>query len=532
MKRYSGLLLVLLLAFGAAACAEVSFTAGEPHTSLDFRLYFETMSATEGACTVSIQKDAYDDVQAKMLWNIIMADLRALSSVTGIAPDAMEPLTVFVVERAPEGVQRYGSRLYCTAEDVENGAYCTALISATLGVEEYWKALGLESYLRDEQADNALLRAAYEQADDLDSLSLFIAYFTSPFASEEEVALAWQTAMAVSRYIIERYGIKALLEEDCIAYKQEWLHTLGIDRAYDDPLYHPLRDYRFTASGQYPLIAATPGEHVFYIQPLQDLQTAADVRRFLYDAAVGAEEVLALIAEQAPEYAEAVKRRWDAKLDVYCGEGNGSFAVPSQRKIQLQLSYGYLHELGHILIPTRTDAGPFSPTWQYEGLCEYFSYAVHPARSLMDSYYYDILRLYGETGAAEGEGKSPNADNRQFWSHVTELYLSGAAMPGTADELDMTRFVSAMAQAPLRYRETLKDSVWSIPINGQYSRVEGNELTYAQAFCFAADLIERYSLRTYLAYCLEDQTFDEVFGMSYAEAKEIWRLAWMEDRAR
>lgn len=526
MRRYLSLLLLLMM-LSSTVFAEAPFAEGEIHTSLDFRLYFETMSITEGPCTISVQKDIYEDVQAERLRDIITADLRTLSSATGIIPDAMAPFTVYVVKHTSEGIERYGSRLYCTADDVKNGVYLTEFISAALKIEEYWKALGLAGYLREEQVDEALLKTAYEQADDFDLLSLFIAYFIEPFASEEEILLARQTAVAVSRYIVEHYGAKALLEEDCVAYKQEWLHALGIDRGYDDPLYHYLRDYSFTSAGQYPLIATTPRGHVFYIQPLQDLQTAADIRWFLYDAAAGMEKVLALMETEAPEYAEAVKQRCDAKLSIYCGEGSGSFAVPSQRKIQLQLSYGFLHELGHILIPTRTDVGAFSPTWQYEGLCEYFSYNVHPARSLVDSYYHDILCLYSKTGATEGEGKSPNADNRQFWANVTELYLTSTTLPETANELNLPLFISAMAKAPIRYQEALKNSVWSIPINNQYVKVEGNELTYAQAFCFADYLIERYSLKTYLAYCLEERTFEEVFAMSYEEAKADWEEQWV-----
>ncbi len=144
--------------------------------------------------------------------------------------------TVYVVKRTLAGIQRFGSRLYCTAEDVESGAYLTELIGAALGIEEYWKAFGLTGYLREEKADEALLKAAYEQADDLELLSLFVSYFTQPFASEEEILLARQTALAVSRYIVEHYGVRALLEEDCIALKQEWLRALGVDRVFDDPL--------------------------------------------------------------------------------------------------------------------------------------------------------------------------------------------------------------------------------------------------------------------------------------------------------
>ncbi len=197
-----------------------------------------------------------------------MTDLQALSSATEIAFADFKPVTIYLVKQTPTGVERYENRLYCTMTDIEGGAYRTALISAALGTEECWKAYGLEGYLRGEKADEAMLKSAYEQADDFDCLSLFISYFNEAFASGEEIHLAEQTALAVARYVLENHGAKALLTENCIAYRQEWLKSLGIDKVYDDPLYHELQDYRFSSTSQYPLVATNGYEHVFYMLPL------------------------------------------------------------------------------------------------------------------------------------------------------------------------------------------------------------------------------------------------------------------------
>lgn len=472
-----------------------------------------------------VQKDIYEEAKAQASWNTIMADLQALSSATGITPDDFKPITIYLVKETPTGVERYENRLYCTMADIESGAYRTALISAALGTEEYWKSYGLEGYLRGDKADEAMLKAAYEQADNLDGLSLFISYFNEAFASEEEIHLAEQTAMAVARYVLENHGAKALLTEDCIAYKQEWLKSLGVDRVYDDPLYHELEDYRFSSTTQYPLVATNSHEHVFYILPLQDMQTAGEVRRFLYDAAAGPRAILEFVKEQAPEYHESLKNLYEGKMSIYCNTQRGGHAEPTTRTIWIPFIHSYPHELGHILIPPQSLKTRYEEFWRYEGLCNYLNEIIAPTYAMMKSYYWDLLVLYSKTGAAEGEGKTQNPENRKFWARVTEIYLNNAEMPSSVEELDMSLILQAKAIAPLRYPEELKDSMWCWPrykTSSVNKNTPGNEITDDQASSLTMYLIDQYTLRPFLDYCTEKASFDEAFGVSYEEAKEAW----------
>lgn len=500
------------------ALSEALFSPGETHTStLDFRQYFETISATQGACTMSIHQDIYQEDQAQKLWKIVQYDLQALSSLVEMEAEQFEPFTIFVVQETFLGVERYDDRLYCTAGDIESGAYRQALTGVALGIEEYWKTLGLQNCLLDTSVDIAQLKAAYEQASDLDRLSMFISYFTEPFVSAEESALAQQTATAITRYILEHYGIDALVGKDDIAYKQEWLQSIGVDRIYSDPYAQVLQDYRFTKANGYALVAITSLNHRFYLQPVEDMQTARDVRIFLYEAAAYSQSLLDLFREEAPDYYKTVKSRWEGQLNIFCNTGGGSYVQPTARKVKLQLSYAYMHELTHILHPTPKNIRYATEILPYEGLCEYVS-SLFPFYSNTRMCYEDVLCKYQHTGDAAGEGKSSNADNRKYWARVTEIYLANAAMPASIEEMDMALFIHAQVLAPMRYAEELKNSIWSSPL----LRLDSDGFTSFQAGSFTGYLIRQSSLNTYLDYCAGIKTFEQAFGLSYEEAKENW----------
>lgn len=515
------LVIVVLICYLLNMCTALSealFSPGETHTStLDFRQYFETISATQGACTMSIHQDIYQEDQAQKLWKIVQYDLQALSSLVEMEAEQFEPFTIFVVQETFLGVERYDDRLYCTAGDIESGAYRQALTGVALGIEEYWKTLGLQNCLLDTSVDIAQLKTAYEQASDLDRLSMFISYFTEPFVSAEESALAQQTATAITRYILEHYGIDALVGKDDIAYKQEWLQSIGVDRIYSDPYAQVLQDYRFTKANGYALVATTSLNHRFYLQPVEDMQTAKDVRIFLYEAAAYSQSLLDLFQEEAPDYYKTVKSRWEGQLNIFCNTGGGSYVQPTARKVKLQLSYAYMHELTHILHPTPKNIRYATEILPYEGLCEYVS-SLFPFYSNTRMCYEDVLCKYQHTGDAAGEGKSPNADNRKYWARVTEIYLANAAMPASIEEMDMALFIHAQVLAPMRYAEELKNSIWSSPL----LRLDSDGFTSFQAGSFTGYLIRQSSLNTYLDYCAGVKTFEQAFGLSYEEAKENW----------
>ena len=489
------LFLAMLLALSgvgmasAAAPAFPEFVEGEPHTfTLDFKLYFETMTATQGACTIGIQKDIYERSEARTLAGLVMADLQTLSEATGIPLDAFREHTVYVVEKTPQGIQRFDNRVYCRPQDIESGAYRAELACAALGTEEYWKGVGLTGYAFGEKANKLALMAYYHTVGDLDILSLHIAYFLDGFSSGVEKSIARQTAISVCGYVVEHYGARALLDEDCIAYKQEWLKALGVDRAYDDPYYPYLVDYRYSSSAQYPLIATNSRGDVIYIAKMPDLHTPADVRAFLHDISASAEAILAAVAAQAPKYASKIEANYSSPFRVYCGfDRDYSYTTSFPREIHLSYAESFPHELGHLLAPNMREGNYYTgQTWQSEALCQYINYAIYPA-SAYKQIYFDILQTYAESGADHNEDIG-----QQYGTHVTEIYLKNAGMPASPSDLDEILFTKAAVVVQLLYPE-LKDVTSGRSFSEVYHNVgsatlrdtNGNELTYDQAFCFA-----------------------------------------------
>lgn len=295
------------------------------------------------------------------------------------------------------------------------------------------------------------------------------------------------------------------------------LQSIGVDRIYSDPYAQVLQDYRFTKANGYALVATTSLNHRFYLQPVEDMQTAKDVRIFLYEAAAYSQSLLDLFREEAPDYYKTVKSRWEGELNIFCNTGGGSYVQPTARKVKLQLSYAYMHELTHILHPTPKNIRYATEILPYEGLCEYVS-SLFPFYSNTRMCYEDVLCKYQHTGDAAGEGKSPNADNRKYWARVTEIYLANAAMPASIEEMDMALFIHAQVLAPMRYAEELKNSIWSSPL----LRLDSDGFTSFQAGSFTGYLIRQSSLNTYLDYCAGIKTFEQAFGLSYEEAKENW----------
>lgn len=280
-----------------------------------------------------------------------------------------------------------------------------------------------------------------------------------------------------------------------------------------------LTGYSFSPNASYPLAAVNPYGHRIYLAPMADMQSAKDLRMFLYDMLAGPQAVLALVAEQAPERLAAVKSRYEGRMWVYCGSTDGSYTYVEGRSMYLQLSYGYLHELGHILFPTPRGANYYSQMWQFEGLCDYLSYTVYPTYARTKSYY-EALYFYADLDQIED--KTPN---QRFYVKLFDLYLRNAPMPEHYDEVDVALFTQCSAAVPLVFPDAAPDSDWVTPVSDVYPglrAIEGNELTYQQAYTFASWLIERNSFAAYLDFCLEGLDFAKIFGIPYEEAKSAW----------
>ncbi|MCE5236264.1 MAG: hypothetical protein ABFC62_02560 [Clostridiaceae bacterium] len=530
MKRFfASILAVLFLLAGCAAggarrtpSATPVFTFGGTHKAVKaYSQAFSFNTASNEACTLNIETRVFSEERAARLWEIVTGDLGAIAARIPLKQVVPE---VYVVQKTLHGMaERIGYFVYCTPEDVENGAYREMLISVALGFDPYkcwWKTKGLIAYAFGETMDEAALHAYYGRADEerMQVLSLFPAYFTEGFASGQELSVARATARSLTAYILGKYGTEAFFQEGDRDYRQEWLKELGVDRVYTDPYAEAFAGYSYSSSASYPLVVTTAGRHVFRMLPLPgDIDTPKAVRDFLYWSAEGMRGVLAGIKAFAPEYYNDISHNYGSPIYYYFKRGGGlSCAYPDERKVELTRSFAFLHETVDILIPSRFLDEPNRWSWRHEAIAEYLPY----------TFAADALQREGDPGVdlcyktLFDEVVAETEEYAQYRAMLRAAYFSYAGEPREHEEIGAGSFrVGA-------YYKALGETAARHPQYARYGliRQTAEDLSYEEAYAFADYLIGKYSLSAFLRYCSEGDkvTFEEVFGTGYQQAKAEW----------
>ena len=519
------------------------FKEGEPHAStMEYRLYFDTLTSTVENCSLNIQNKIFTDELGLTLSEKVADDLSAISNVS---PVEFSEHTIYVVdETLTGGIQVIDNKVYCTSEDITSGAYREALAQLTLGFSEPWKGVGLAGYIFGEAADEAFLRSYYSEAEELDVLSLFAAYFIDAFANEEEMNIAKQTAVSLTTYIIENYGIEKFITEDGQSYKQSWLSALGVEREYVDPYAGYFDGYRYSVTKEYPLIVTTKRSDVFYIKPIihdtasysgyqsgfysgSDFDTPQYVRSFLYKAEADMQAILNGIAKEAPKYVQIVLDNYEAPISFYCGKSQ-SVAWVEPRKIEIADGESFVHETTHLLFPYRVSYS--GAIWKYEAIPHYLELLF---TEIGDEDRAETYKLLTESNWVETYyGEDPEVRDHlkevtEYYDFIKKIYFAYAGMPETPDDVDLIAFYRACGDAEL-YRYAVEGITLfrSTPFAELYPYAviagNGNELTESEAHSFREFLVEKYSLSNFIGFCLDELTFEEAFGMGYSEAKEAW----------
>lgn len=517
-KRLTALLLVCALLFSHAATESPLFIEGEPHASqLDFRLYFKTMTAHAGSCTVSIQQMIFDPDQAAQLYAQITADEAAFSALL-----PAQPHTVYIVDNLPAGLQCIGSAVYCTAETVLNGSYRPWLAEAAYGTQR-WQSICLAGLAFGSEPDTAALAAWYETDANDDMLSLFPAYFVPEFASADELAMAEATAISLAGFIATQDGIDALLTANPYDYAPSWLASLGIDRTYADPYAGLLDGYTYGRNQFYTLIAISPKGDVFKMNPLsRDMHTPAQVRRTLCDLELAVDAMLNGIAQDAPEFHPILLHHYEAPITYEFADSSYSLTYHDNRRITIGAATSIVHETAHMIAPCTVDRiSRYMDTWKVEALAEYLTLTYHPSATEREHAFCELL-----SSTSEQPG---DPEVSAFPAALHEIYLQYAPMPTTPQEVNMKLWYRADLLAARQH------GIEVYTVSGTYAGagsaslelMNGNELSYIEAEWFACYLIDRYGLSTFMHYCMDEGgvAFEEAFGLSYPAAKEQWLSA-------
>lgn len=486
---------------------------------LAYLAYFEGNIAYESNFTLVIENAVYDGGDVGPLFDQIAADTETLRT---LFPDNFHSPSIIVVKKTIRGVQLVEDRVYCTPDDIFSGDYRDMLTAASLGFAEIWMNQGAAGWAFGAEADAAKLMQHYQAADDLDMLSLFAAYFLDAFASEEEQALAHETAVSLFAHGMNTLGITAFQEENRETLRQTWLASIGVSRAYADPYPYIFEGYTYNAytnSKDYPLIVTTAKGDTMYVRQLNLADTPQSIMKNLSEAQESINMLFALFAEVVPERYDEIVQNYAEPIAYYSDPTANSYTKLQSRSIYINSYKFFLHESMHILFPKFYEA---DERWKYEALGEYVSdFLVQPYgrkrvlyEQLVESEYYQQLM----------EGVKEYDDT----TYARERYLEAYGMPSNCEEVNVGEHCKLVC-AYAYHNPNPGDNRWMMSIAMRYSTARkkypasgGHELTMVQASCFMAHLVESYSLATVIDYCLDDVTFEEAFGVPYEVEKEKW----------
>ncbi len=507
MRLFLTWLVILALAMGAHA--EELFSPGEPHKShLDYRQYFETLSAQAGMCTLSFAEDAYSAETAQQVHAQLAADEAALAELVPV-----QPHTVYVVKKPLAGMQRIGEAIYCTAAQVLDGSYRPWLVEAAVGTER-WQSVGLAGYAFDVTADLDALRSWYADDAHDDMLSLCPAYFVEAFTTPEVRHMAQQTAIALFGYAAEHSGIQAALTADASDYAQGYLASLGIDRAYSDPYTGLLDGYTWGHNQFYPLIATSPKGDVFKLKPVYDMTTAERVRMALCELELAVDAILEGVRRDAPDWFDRLTGNYAAPISYEFGASEGySVTYFSNRRVEVGGAASLVHETTHMMTPCQIERiSRYMDQWKVEAIAEHLTNTYYNGRMEQETIFTYLQDEYID----EHESK----EAQTFYRQTKELYLEHAPIPADPADVRLSLWWRAAAMTGgLRNVVNVYAGVGSASLDA----VNGNELSYAESEWLASYLINRHGLSTFLHYCMDEGvSFEEAFGVPYEAAKADW----------
>lgn len=416
-----------------------------------------------------------------------------------------------IEEPLANGMYVGGNKVYCTEEEIQDNTYRVALVRACYNLTEPAMMHGLEGYVFGEEPDRDNLREYYSKTEDISVLSLFGARFYEGWNTDEEIRIAKDTATSLVSYLVEQGKEEFILSQAVTAEKNEWLKSIGVERIYENPYEFADNLIDFSKSKEYSLIMYSD-EANYYLTSIDSLSTTQAVEEFIYKDYEGRKYILDYLEENAPNNFQYIQT--DVKPEYFISSTEPIFGgiTVTSGKITLWFPFAHLHEYVHVI--TGLSAGAHK-LWMNEGLAEYLSRIIYP-----NNYPVQV----------DFEGITPDnlPDSPEFYRIGMQYYKDqGGKFP--PEEIDRRLYMDAIV-----YGSALESKVDESVAAGSIARIYGvndfdkeggNELTYKQAASFTAYLIDEFSLDTYLDYYIgarRGESFEEVFGITYEDAKEDW----------
>ena len=358
-----------------------------------------------------------------------------------------------------------------------------------------------------------------------DVLSMFVGYWCADFYSEEEIERNAEVAKLYGKYIIDNYGLEALISCKAGDYVNEWLGYLGIPYSYEDPYAELLDTFAYSEGDGYRLIIETDQNlEIYATPPHRDGNDVFLLRQFLYESHQMIDEFLNRVMREAPDYYETIRHNlFHEKVRVYFDRtllsAQGGVTMNSEIRNDSYLVFS--HEICHVLLPAEINT---SHLWRYDGFADYACYIIgYLSDATTMSWVRQVLEEAMED-ALENKSKYPEW-YLDYLEKVQRALDDENATYGDFQRVEAQ--VEVQLGADSEYFTSLYDSY---TYNyADIDKEENTQLSYRTAAFFVQYLIDKYSLNSFFQYSIDNVSFEEAFGTSFSEALKTWQEEFLQD---
>lgn len=446
----------------------------------------------------------YDDNELQSVTGKIADDIALIENTLGTSA---KHFNIYVLDETITGQPAaISGNIYCSKDDLNSGLYRVTLVEASLGIVQQWQAYGVEGIVFNREADVSALRQYYTDNEDISVLGLFGTRFMSEWNTERDLKIAKETAVSLAEFIVKNYGYDILLSDITPQIKNEWLQSIGVDRTFTYEYNDALRGSVVSRLNEDLVLITTQYANYSLDKIDRQLETSKDIEKFIYRDIAGLEFILNYISENAPVNYERLSLN-DYRIDSL---NTSDSKIGDEPKSFRWLNF-HLYSAVYQLFPSSASL------WQNIGVADYLSRVIYH-----DSY--ERERIFSNFNRYVKKAYSGEIDINHNDYIILKYYLEHDGGWETVDDIDMRLYGDACSFGAM-YQKDFK-CTWTVtPIHIRFSvsdKIEGNELSQAQAFSFTSYLIEKYSLEVFLDLYKEDADFEEVFGESYESIKEQW----------
>ncbi|MBR0093320.1 MAG: hypothetical protein IJP92_16660 [Lachnospiraceae bacterium] len=459
-----------------------------------------------------------------LLWELYDGLSEEIAKIHEATSTDMNPPEVYVVgQTINEEAQAEENRVYCTREDIENGAHLTPLLTAGYGLQTDWQGVGLKQLVFDAPVDTDLIRDGMNSREEHAVFSCFPAYMDLRFADEGTCTLAQELAKSITEFMIRENGFASFLETvNTFEIYDDWCTSAGVTRK-------SIPETGVVQAAQMKSVPAVREviwlhpEFEFRINGIPEWMESADVSYQSFCVMLaGYEEMVQNINDSVPE-----KYRFegfDPVLKVILKPkgrhpGEGSYADSLRHEIVVEEYDVFWHEAAHCVFPRRVDE-ELEYRWISEALaCKYaFPIEVYGPKWNEEVF---ALMLTGEMTLERFPQEGENNDSLNKILAALYAQLRDERYAEYADALAFFRSLAIMTlldpEIEMNIPMTRLSVAETAGFPAESEEIDGNGLTYLEAMLFYEYLVEEYGTERVLDLYNSMEPFESLAGKTYAE---------------